>query len=300
MPAVAEPRRPALSVVVPTFNNEAILRRALDGWRAHGGDEVEVIVIEDGCRDGTAALLAAEAATPWGAEHLRWFHEDDAHELRCTNRGFAQARGMLIAAWQDDMLLRASWLVPELMANFAAYPELGLLSLSRGLDCAPLEDPIERWEDLIDWRRLRSTIGPAPGNWVRLQEVDAVIRPWVVRRECLDRVGVLDEAFRPTEWDETDFAFRIRRAGWQVATCGYERLGAYEHLGSTTIRQPSTQYLAGVLKNGQLFHARWDHEIARSHDRSRRSWRRRATTPGWMATAVQAFRFAVRKLARTS
>ena len=65
--------------------------------------------------------------------------------------------------------------------------------------------------------------------------MDAVIRPWVVRRDCLERVGTLDEAFRPTEWDEADLAFRIREAGWKVATCGYERLGAYSHLGSTTI-----------------------------------------------------------------
>ena len=114
---------------------------------------------------------------------------DNVHELRCTNRGFEVARGSLLAAWQDDMFLQVPWFVPELIANFAAYPELGLLCLSRGLDCAPCADPIERWEDLTDWRRLKSTIGQVPGNWLRLQEVDAVLRPWVVRRACLDRVG---------------------------------------------------------------------------------------------------------------
>ena len=284
---------------MPTFNNEAVLLRALDGWRRFGGDAIEVVVVEDGCRDGTAARLREMAGTPWGAGHLRWVHEDDAHELRCTNRGFAEAHGALLAAWQDDMLLHASWLVPELLANFAAYPELGLLSLSRGLDCAPLDEPIERWDDLIDWRRLRSTIGPSPGNWARLQEVDAVIRPWVVRRECLDRIGVLDEAFRPTEWDEADLAFRIRKAGWMVATCGYERLGAYDHLGSTTIGRPAAAYLEGVLRNGRLFHARWDTTIASGHDRHRRTWRRRATLAGGAATAAQALRAGLREGVRT-
>src|SRR5205823_1849580 len=208
----------SLSVVIPTFNNEKVLRECLDAWRHFGGNELEIIVIEDGCKDGTPALLADIGSTPWGQRHLRWIHEDDGHELRSTNAGIAAAGGELVMAWQDDMFLRAPWLVPELRATFDAYPDLGMLSLSRGLNCVPLDEPIDRWEDLIDGRRLQSTIGPAPRNWFRLQEVDIVIRPWIVRRACLDRVGPLDEAFRPTEWDEADLACRIREAGWRVAT----------------------------------------------------------------------------------
>ncbi len=288
--------RPVLSVVMPTFNNERVLRRAVDGWRRLGGDAIELIVVEDGCKDGTAAYLDAERATDWGRAHLRWVHEDDAHELRCTNRGFSEARGALIAAWQDDMFLQASWFVPEILATFETYPELGLLSLSRGLQCVPCADPIERWEDLWDWRRLQSTIGHGPANWLRLQEVDAVIRPWIVRRECLTRVGMLDEAFRPTEWDEADLAFRIRDAGWKVATCGFERLGAYFHLGSTTIGTPSDAYKQRVLNNGRLFHSRWDAAIRRDHARPRRTWRRRATPAGWLATAAAAARTGATRL----
>jgi GT2 family glycosyltransferase len=283
-----------LSIVIPTFNNLEVLKQCLDAWRLHGGPDVEIVVVEDGCKDGTPAYLDAIARTPWGRSQFRWIHQDDGHELRCTNAGFAEARGTYVAAWQDDMFLRAGWLVPELRATFEAYPDIGLVSLSRGLNCSPLAEPIARYEDLVDWRRLQSTIGPSPGNWFRLQEVDAVIRPWVVRRACLDRVGVLDEAFRPTEWDEADLAFRVRRAGWRVATCGYERLGAYFHLGSTTIsRAPSAPYFARVLQNGLLFHQRWDGTIAEEHGRPRRRWRRQATRQGWQATFARMGRFAM-------
>jgi glycosyltransferase involved in cell wall biosynthesis len=283
--AGAPDRAPALSIVIPSFNNEAVLRECLESWRRFGGDEVEIVVVEDGCRDGTAAFLTQLAATPWGTRQLRWIHQDDAHELRCTNAGMAIASGTLLAAWQDDMFLRAGWLVPELLATFAARADLGLLSLSRGLNCIPVADPIATWADLVDWRRLQSTIGPAPGNWFRLQEVDIVIRPWIVRRACVDRVGPLDEAFRPTEWDEADLAYRIQEAGWKVATCGYERLGGYDHLGSTTIGSPSQAYLDRVLRNGRLFHERWDATIARQHPRPRRTWLRQPTIAGWIATA---------------
>ena len=276
---------PSLTVVIPTFNNEVVIRRCLASWRESAvRHNVEIIVLEDGGRDGTSAFLEAESKTPWGADHLRWIPMNDAHELRCTNAGLQAAKAPLMMAWQDDMFVQGQWLVPELLRTFAAHPDLGLMSLSRGLDHFPLDEPIARWEDLVDWRRLRSTIGTFPGNWFRIQEVDAVIRPWVVRRACIERVGILDEAFVPTEWDEADLAYRIREAGWRIGTCGYERLGGYEHLGSSTLGELSEAYKARVLKNGLLFHSRWSHIVAGDHARTRRTWRRKPPMQGWLST----------------
>lgn len=284
------PTTPSLSVVIPTFNNLDVLKRNLASWQKFAvGLPIELIVIEDGCRDGTPAYLKELSATPWGQQYLRWFHEDDQHELMCTNRGFAEARAPLMMTWQDDMFLQCDWFVPELIANFA-HQDLGLLSLSRGLDCYPFDDPIKVWEDLYDPRRLQSTIGPRPFNWFRLQEVDIVIRPWVVRRACIEKVGSLDQAYRPTEWDEADLCYRIRQAGWKTATHGYERVGAFHHLGSTTLVF-SEKHKQQALRNGQLFHQSWDETIRREHPRSRRTWVRRASSKGWMWT--------VRHMART-
>ena len=282
---------PHLSVVIPTFNNADVVDRCLRGWERHAGDQpIEVIVVEDGCRDRTPQLLEARARTPWGTRSLRWVHEDNVHELRATNRGFREARAPLALAWQEDMFLQVPWLVPELLRTFERYQELGLLCLSRGLNCIPVEEPIASWDDLVDWRRLQSTIGPRPLNWVRLQEVDIVIRPWAIRRECLDAVGLLDEAFVPTEWDEADLSFRIRQADWRVATHGFERLGAYFHLGSTTVGVLSDAYKQRVVSNGRLFHDRWDEAIRRGSSRERRTWWRRPTAAGWVHTSLAAAR----------
>ena len=280
---------PALSVVIPTFNNVKVLATCLEAWQAVARDQpVEILVVEDGCTDSTPDYLRTLATTPWGRRHLKWHHQDDLHELRCTNHGFREAKAPLLLAWQDDMFPQSPWLVPELLTTFATYPDLGLLCLSRGLNCTGVTDPIATWDDLIDWRRLQSTIGQPPLNWFRLQEVDLVIRPWVVRRACLDAVGLLDEAFVPTEWDEADLSFRIRGAGWKVATHGYERAGAYRHLGSTTVGTLSDAYKQRVLRNGRLFHERWDETIRRESDRPRRTWWRRTTVAGWGWTARRA------------
>jgi GT2 family glycosyltransferase len=285
---------PQLSVIIATHNNLELLRRCLDGWRRHAdGQPVELIVIEDGCTDGTPDYLRETEATAWGRRHLRWVHTDDVHELVCTNTGFAHARAPLILSWHDDMFLQAGWFVPELLATFRHIPQIGLMALSRGLNFTHLDEPVRTWHDSVDWRRVQSTIGPAPLNWARIYEVDGVMRPWVVRRECIDRVGPLDEAFRPTEWDEVDFCYRIRAAGWKVATHGFERDGAYLHAVSSTYgRTVSERRMEQGLRNALIFFERWSDTIRREAGRVRSAWRRRATPAGWAGTLAQIGRYA--------
>ena len=269
---------PQLAVIIPTFNNLAVLKRCLDSWERHAsGQPVELLVIEDGCKDGTTGYLADKLTTPWGKKFLRVFHEDDVNQVKCNNRGFEEATAALFMVWDDDMFLEVDWFVPELLRTFDVYPELGLLSLIRGLNLSPLKSPIEKWADLHDPQRMITTIGKSGFNWVQLTEVDIVIRPWIVRRACVEKVGPLDEAFCPIEWDEADFAYRIRElGGWSVATYCYERLGAFTHLGSSTLgKMPSDKHQAMVLPNGKLFHERWAETVSRQHPRPRRTWWRR-------------------------
>jgi GT2 family glycosyltransferase len=101
---------------------------------------------------------------------------------------------------------------------------------------------------------------------------------------------MLDEAFVPTGWDEADLAFRIRQAGWRVATHGYERDGAFVHLGSSTLTKFALN-LDHDLRNGLLFHERWDETIRREPDRPRRTWWRRSPTAGWISSVRQAWNF---------
>jgi len=286
---------PALSVIIPTFNNLEVLKRCLASWQQWAADQpVELIVIEDGCKDGTADYLREVSETAWGRKFLRWVHENDVNQVKCNNRGFAEARSPLFMVWDDDMFLEADWFVPELIETFEAYPEIGLLSLIRGLNLFPLTYPIERWEDLHDPKHMVTSIGEGPLNWVRLAEVDIVIRPWVVRRACVEKVGPLDEAFCPIEWDEADFAYRIREAGYKIATHCYERLGAFTHLGSSTLgKLPSEKHKAMVLPNGKLFHERWAETVRKEHPRARRTWFRRISSRSLPQMAKRASHFAL-------
>jgi glycosyltransferase involved in cell wall biosynthesis len=265
------------SVIIATHNNCEILRRCLACWeQLTDGQSVEILVIEDGCQDGTREFLKDCAATPWGQRHLRWFHEEDVHELACDNRGAREAQGKYLLIWHDDMYLQVPWLLEDLRINLEKYPNFGLIALSRGLQLHDVVEPWETWEEMLDRRRNESTIGPTGWNWFCFQEIDGVVRPWVVRRDAWEKVGPLDTHFSPTEWDESDLCFRLRQGRWDTVTYGYERMGAYHHLLSATMaRTPSARSQAVAVANGRKFYERWQETIRQSDLRLRRHWQRR-------------------------
>lgn len=90
------PLAPALSVVVPAYNEEAtieaVVRRVLDL-----PFELEVVAVDDGSTDGTGAILRS-LADEFGAERVRPL-------LQPVNRGKGAAVRAGIAATRGDMVL---------------------------------------------------------------------------------------------------------------------------------------------------------------------------------------------------
>jgi glycosyltransferase involved in cell wall biosynthesis len=49
---------PLISCIVPVFNGERYLKEALDSIRAQTYRPLEIVVVDDGSTDGTAAVVA--------------------------------------------------------------------------------------------------------------------------------------------------------------------------------------------------------------------------------------------------
>lgn len=92
--------QPDVSVVVPTHNRVALLRRALASVLAQEGVALEVIVVDDASSDATQAELAGI-----GDARVRVLrHETNLGLSRSRNDGIAIARGDWVAFLDDDDL----------------------------------------------------------------------------------------------------------------------------------------------------------------------------------------------------
>lgn len=109
-----------VSVLVPTFNRENYLAECLDSLLAQSVPPLEIIVIDDGSEDGTAALAARYG------EHIRYVHKENGGKPSAVNLGLSLARGDLIWIFDDDDVALPDAIETRL-ACLKQHPEAGFV-----------------------------------------------------------------------------------------------------------------------------------------------------------------------------
>jgi glycosyltransferase involved in cell wall biosynthesis len=98
--------RPLLSVVVPAYNAEAYLARALDSLVGFG-PELEILVVDDGSTDATAGL--AQGYVDRFPDEVQLLRKSNGGHGSAINTGLAHARGEYFKVVDaDDWLDRAA------------------------------------------------------------------------------------------------------------------------------------------------------------------------------------------------
>jgi len=175
---------PRISVILPVFNRAATIRRCLDSVRSQTFSDWELVAVDDASSDDSAAVIES-----YGDARFRVIrHEKNRGAAGARNTAMREARGQFVA-WIDS---DDEWL-PEKLAR-----QMALLDASQADVCgcdyfmhtAGHEHPV-RIPPSDDWRRtLHFECRLAAGSTI------------VVRRACLEEVGLLDEVLRSHEdWD---------------------------------------------------------------------------------------------------
>ena len=107
---------PRCAVVIPTYNCADYLPAALESIAAQGVADIEVIVIDDGSSDDTAAILKRAATMP-GLGRLRCFETRQIGPGLARNLAVEVARAPLIAFLDADDV----WLPGKLEAQLAFH-----------------------------------------------------------------------------------------------------------------------------------------------------------------------------------
>jgi glycosyltransferase involved in cell wall biosynthesis len=89
---------PLVSVVIPTYNQPAFLREALESVFSQTFGDYEIIVVNDGSTDGTAELLQQYGG------RIRVVTQENQGIGRARNRGMDEAAGRYIAFLDHDDL----------------------------------------------------------------------------------------------------------------------------------------------------------------------------------------------------
>jgi glycosyltransferase involved in cell wall biosynthesis len=174
-------RGPLVSCIVPVFNGERYLREALDSVLQQTYRHLELIVVDDGSTDGSAALAASYG------DRLRVLRQANAGPAAARNRGLDEMRGEFAAFLDADDLWHPEKLARQL-GRFTERPALDACVTHLRNFWIP-----ELAEEEVRFRNHRIA-RPLPAY---------LAATMVARRRAFDLVGTFDASLgfgHSTEW----------------------------------------------------------------------------------------------------
>ncbi len=168
-------------MILPTHDRLALFRRALDSVLGQSVREIEVIVVDNACSDGTTAFLDSHPDPR--VRRLRLERKVGASAAR--NAGLRLARAALVSFQDDDDVWLPNKLERQLEVLDAGGDSVGLcLAGYVRLTPAGSQDRYAPRYGHVDFSGTHGMLG-----------INAIATPaWLVRKELLDQAGGFDEA----------------------------------------------------------------------------------------------------------
>jgi glycosyltransferase involved in cell wall biosynthesis len=223
---MSAPPLPPVSVVLPAYNAERFLARALGSVVAQTHGELDIVVVDDGSTDGTLGVAQDFARRD---NRVRVFAQGNGRIARALNHGIACARHEWIARMDADDVMEPNRIERQL-GFLAANPDLSVASsLVRYID----ED-----ERVVGWSRSPFTRRATIARYFQRNRMVALNHPAaMMRKSAVTAVGGYRPEFVPTE--DCDLWCRLLERGYQLLVQP-EYLLRYRVYGESTTGQSVT------------------------------------------------------------
>ena len=203
---------PSVTVIIPTRDRKNDLLECLNGVFnvEYPKDKIEVIVVDDGSRDGTA-----DALVPYPCKVVS--NGESRGQSYCRNMGASEATRDILAFLDSDCIADREWL-KDLVPYFCS-DSVG--AVGGFVDGCLLETHLDRYEKVCSSLNMgRYLLYGASDNSTMYVPTCNML----VRRRTYDRVGGIREEMHVGE--DVDLCWRIREKGQEVL---YVPSGAVKH-----------------------------------------------------------------------
>lgn len=263
---------PDLSIAIINTNNREIALQCLESvFRQQGELKLEVIVVDNACTDGSAAVIQTKFPQVRLVRNAQKLGFSSNNNLALTGdaqgrlsgeaAGGCRAQGRYWMLLNDDTIVQPG-AFQAMLAFMDANPQAGVVGAALlNQDGSPQAcydfTPHPLYEGL---RPLSEYLFPPPRSRGQPLETGYVCGACLmVRASAVPQVGMLDTRFDPLYSEEVDWCYRFRQAGWKVYHLPQAQV---IHLGDVSKRRASLSRYERIYAKKALFFRKNQGEVA--------------------------------------
>jgi peptidoglycan/xylan/chitin deacetylase (PgdA/CDA1 family)/spore germination protein YaaH/GT2 family glycosyltransferase len=194
---------PTVSVIIPAYNEERVIAASITRVLASDYATLQVIIADDGSRDGTSAVVRAAFGDDPRVTLLTLRNGGKAAAL---NRALQDATGEVIIALDADTQFEPETI--RRLARWFADPQVG--AVAGDARVGNRVNLVTRWQ-AVEYITAQNLERRALAGFDAMTVVPGAVGAW--RRAALDAVGGYPE---DTLAEDQDLTIAIQRAGWRV------------------------------------------------------------------------------------
>ena len=231
VPAAPEERRPSasVSVVIPTYERKVVLEETIRALASQTARPLEVIVVDDGSKDGTTELLHRLREELSDRLDLVPLRQPNLKQGRARNLGVAHAQGELVLFLGDDTIPEPACVAEHLAAHAARPGPCAVIGFTgwhrEKMRVTPFLDFVNGHGPQFSFDLLRDG-QEVPFTTLYTSNVS-------IPRDLLG-AEPFDHRFTSYGWEDCELGWRLSSAGLPIV---YRKAAATRHVHPQTMAQ---------------------------------------------------------------
>lgn len=227
------------SIIIPVKDNHRLTEECIKSIKENT-ENYEIIIVDNG----------SDPAYTGEEKIIR--NEENLGFPKAVNQGIKAATGEAIVVLNNDTLVTPQWL-DFLIAHFKDYDIVGPCTNSIS---GPQQIKIEDYKD-------QASLNYSAAKYHN--ENRDISMPWhrlvfycvAIKKEVIDKIGLLDEQFSPGNFEDDDFCLRAIEAGFRL---GIAQDVFIHHIGQATHKSLNIDFTKLMQTNLAKFQAKWSGE----------------------------------------
>ncbi|SDO64822.1 glycosyltransferase [Clostridium gasigenes] len=234
------------SIIILTYNQLNFTKLCIESIRKFTPlENYEIIVVDNNSTDDTVEWLENQ-------ENLKVIYnkENKGFPAGC-NQGMVISKGDNLLLLNNDTIVTPNWLNNLQMALYSSN-DIGAVGCISN-NCSNFQEIQVNYTNISEMLEFSTKINVStPSAWdYRLKLIGYC---YMIKREVLDKIGLLDERFTPGNYEDDDLSLRILSEGYKLFLCKDTFI---HHFGSVSFANEGSIFSQVLFNNKIKIQEKW-------------------------------------------